>query len=413
MKKRLIKNASELITGAGVRKKDGRRVVEYDMGRTRDGAIVYTYDEVSGAEIPGEIEWIGSSRSIPAEYESLDTLDLEFKKSIYPGWVDCHTHLVFAGNRSREFSRRCAGESYEKIASEGGGILATIIPTRQASFDELTELAVARVLEIQGFGVQTIELKSGYGLSFDSEMKSLRVAQGLKERFPQTQFISTFLGAHAFPPDDRAERYMDILLKEMLPHIAEKKLADHCDIFVDRGYFSTDQARSLLGEAKSLGLGIKLHGDELVDTGSAELGVELGALSVDHLLKVSDAGVSALAGSDTVAVLLPGTAFYLKEQYAPARKLIDAGACVALSTDFNPGSSMCASLPVMMTLGALYMGMSSAEIFAGVTYNAAKALGLHQEQGTLEVGKKALMTVLPFRKFEESYYRFAWAPTTN
>jgi imidazolonepropionase len=196
----------------------------------------------------------------------------------------------------------------------------------------------------------------------------------------------------------------------MLPEVASKKLADACDVFIDQGYFTVEEGQELLKKAKALRLKVKVHADELADTGSAALAAELQAMSADHLLKISNDGVEKLAASETVAVLLPGTAFYLKAPHAPARKLLAAGACVALSTDFNPGTCMCASLPTIMTIAALYLGMTRAEILAAVTYNAAKALGLEGQKGTLEPGRDADFAVLPFARFEETYYRFAWSP---
>ncbi len=405
---RAIINASELITGSGVRKKDGRHVQEDDLGVIKGGALVYSVKNVNAKEIPDKIMWVGSTSDLPKEYEKINKLDLNHKRVLMPGLVDCHTHLVFAGDRSSEFAKRCAGATYAEIANMGGGILTTVNATRAASEDELEELAVGRLREMTSFGVKTLEIKSGYGLTVNSELKMLRVIKRLKNRFPEIKILSTFLGAHAYPKGMKREKYLDLLLNEMIPEVASHKLADACDVFIDDGYFTIDEGRKILSAAKSKGLKIKIHADELVGTGSAELAVTMGALSADHLLKISDAGISALAGAQTVGVVLPGTAFYLKAPYAPVRKMIDAGVCVALSTDFNPGSSMCLSLPIIMTLSALYMGMTKAEIFASVTYNAAKALGLEHTQGTLVARMDADFTILPFESFEESYYRFGW-----
>jgi len=226
-------------------------------------------------------------------------------------------------------------------------------------------------------------------------------------------FATTYLGAHALPKEVAEgkltrEQYLSEMITSSLPKLAKSKLADACDIFVDQGYFTVEEARQLLTHAKKLGLKIKIHADEMGNTESAALAAELGALSADHLLQISKRGVDALSKSDTVAVLLPGTAFYLKANYAPARQLIDTGACVALSTDFNPGTCVTLNLPAIMTIAALYLYMSRAEIFAAVTYNAAKALGLQGHKGTLERGKDADFFVLPYKRFEELYYNFAW-----
>ena len=299
--------------------------------------------------------------------------------------------------------------SYQEIAARGGGIVSTVKATRAASEKELERLGVARLKELYSYGVRTVEIKSGYGLSRESEFKILKIIPRLQKKFPEMTLTSTFLGAHAFPKDQAPEDYFREVVEEMLPTVAKQKLAESCDIFIDQGYFTLEQGKILLSQAKKLGLTVKVHADELVNTESAALAADLGALSADHLLQISDRGIQKLAKSETVAVLLPGTAFYLKANHAPARKLLDAGAVVALATDFNPGTCMCLSLPTIMTIAALYLGMSRAEIFAAVTHNAAKALDLADSKGTLEIGKSADFAILPFSKFEELYYRFAWS----
>jgi imidazolonepropionase len=406
---RAIVHASEILTGAVIRLKDGRRPTEDDLGRIIDGALVYSTRKVGGKEIPNQIEWVGETSSLPKKYARVPKKDLRGKNTVISGLVDCHTHLVFAGDRSDEFAARCGGATYEEIAARGGGIVASVRATREATAAQLEKLAIERVEESRSYGVRTIEIKSGYGLSTESELKVLEVANRLKKRFPEMTFSTTFLGAHAFPKDCSREEYLNSLMKEMLPELARRKLADACDVFIDRGYYTVDEARLILMQAKKLGMKVKVHADELANTESARFAAEIGALSADHLLKISDTGISALATSDTVAVLLPGTAFYLKEAHAPARKLIDAGAAVALSTDFNPGTCVTLNLPTIMTIAALYLGMTRAEILAAVTYNAAKALDLHAHKGTLEAGMDADFVILPFARFEELYYRFAWS----
>jgi imidazolonepropionase len=398
---RVITHASEILTGSGIREKDGRKPLEEDLGRIVDGALVYREG--------GKIEWVGPTAELPKKYRRLRARNLKNCHAVVPGFVDCHTHLVFAGDRSDEFAARCGGATYQDIAAKGGGIVATVRATREASAKELERLAIERVREAESYGVRTLEIKSGYGLSTESELKILEVIPKLRKRFPHLTFTSTFLGAHAFPKDRAREEYMTELLEKMLPQVKRRKLADSCDVFIDEGYYTLDEGRRILEKAKSLGLKIKVHADELGNTESAALAADLGALSADHLLRVSDHGVRKLAASDTVAVLLPGTAFYLKADHAPARKLLDAGACVALSTDFNPGTSMCLSLPAILTIAALYLGMTRAELFAAITYNGAKALGLQKRKGTLERGMDADIAVLPFPRFEEIYYRFAWS----
>jgi imidazolonepropionase len=255
-----------------------------------------------------------------------------------------------------------------------------------------------------------VEIKSGYGLTAESEIKSLRVIQALQKKNPKLSIEATFLGAHAFPTEVRREDYLKLLVAKLLPEVAKKKLASACDVFVDEGYFTVEEARELLGTANKLGLAMKIHADELGTTDATVLACELGALSADHLLKISDRGIDALAKSNTVGVLLPGTAYYLKTNQAPAREILSRGGRVALSTDMNPGTCMTASLPFIMNLAALYLGMTRAEIFAAVTYNAARALGRHEAWGTLEAGRTGYVGVMPFERFEDAYYRVAWAP---
>lgn len=407
-------NASEVITGSGVRKKSGRRIGEGDLDRIPGGALVVSIKTIKVGKreksVPDKILWVGPTRELPARYRSCAKVDLGGKKAIVPGLIDCHTHLVFAGDRAGEFAARCAGATYEEIASQGGGIVRTVNATREATPSELFRLGCSRVREGAAFGVRTFEIKSGYGLSLESELKCLEVAQRLKRRFPEFEFATTFLGAHAFPKDHSRQHYLELLTSRMLPEVVGRGLAESCDVFIDRGYYTLEEGESILAEAKKLGLSIKIHADELANTESSSLAARMGALSADHLLCISEQGIRDLAKSETVAVLLPATAFYLKTAQAPARKLLDAGARVALSTDFNPGTSMTLNLPVVMTLAALYLGMSAAEIFAAVTYNAAVALGRQGHQGTLETGLRALFTVIPFKTFEEMYYRFAWRP---
>lgn len=407
---KVLLHASELLTGAGIRSQRGRRVTEEHLGRIEDGAIAYSETKVRGRWVPGRIEWVGKSSELPQRFKRIRAVNLKNQKAVVPAFVDCHNHLVFAGDRAHEFADRCGGATYEEIAARGGGIVTSVRATREATEEELYRLARARLKELTAFGVQTLEIKSGYGLSHEDELKVLRVAGRIRDEHPELAVHITYLGAHAFPKELTREAYIAQMIEHTLPKVAHDKLADSCDVFIDRGYFTALEGEQILMKAKELGLAVRVHADELANTEAASLAVRLGALSADHLLQVSDAGVKALAASNTVAVLLPGTAFYLKAAQAPARKLLDAGATVALATDFNPGTCMTLSLPSIMTIAALYLGMTRAEIFAAVTYNAAKALGMEADRGTLEAGKDAAVAVLPFARFEETYYRFAWTP---
>ncbi|MFZ9594479.1 MAG: imidazolonepropionase [Bdellovibrionia bacterium] len=406
---KVLVHASEILTGSGVRLKDGRKVGEEDLGRIEDGAVVYSVKRRGKKEIPDRIEWVGKTSELPKSWVKLKKTDLKGERAIVPGLVDCHNHLIFSGSRANEFSARCAGATYEQIAQQGGGILSTVRSTRMATERELEQLATQRLAQLFAQGVRTVEIKSGYGLSSESELKILKVIPRLRKRFPEMTLRATFLGAHAFPPDQTRASYVREIVEVMLPQVSQQGLADSCDVFIDSGYFTLSEGRKILTKAQKLGLKIKVHADELSRTDASVLAAQMGALSADHLLQISQRGIEALAGSQTVAVLLPGTAFFLQRPQAPARKLIDAGACVAIATDFNPGTCFCLSLPAILTIAALQLGLSSAELFAAVTYNAAKALGLEQSKGTIEPGRDADFWVMPFTCFEEVYYRLAWA----
>jgi imidazolonepropionase len=315
---------------------------------------------------------------------------------------------VFAGSRASEFARRAAGESYQKIAREGGGILTTVRATRKASVEELFQLALKRALIAYRYGVRTMECKSGYGLDHETELKCLEVVKHLRQALPQMTFVSTYLGAHAIPDGVKKSAYIDEILHRTLPEVKRKGLAEFCDVFIDEGYYTLQEGERILRGAKKLGFKLKIHADELGNTQATRLAAKLQAHSADHLLCVSDESIRSLAKANTVATLLPGTALYLKVPYAPARKILDAGARVAIATDFNPGSCYSLNLPLMMNLSAMQMGMNSAEIFAGVTYSAACALGLEQKKGVILPGFDSDFIVLPYAEFEELYYRMGW-----
>jgi len=392
-------HASYVYTGENITQKDGRHLTATDVSAIEDGAIVFDSKKIL---------WVGKSSDIPTKYKKIKTTNLKNKQAIMPGLIDSHTHLVFAGSRASEFARRCGGTTYQEIANEGGGILTTVKATREASIETLFELALKRALIAYRYGVRTMECKSGYGLSHDSEIKCLTVIKHLRKALPQMTFVSTYLGAHAIPSDQKRSRYIDDILHLTLPMVAEKKLAEFCDVFVDEGYYTLTEAERILRTAKKLGLNLKIHADEMGNTESTKLACKLHAHSADHLLKVSDKGIAALAVGNTVATLLPGTAFYLKENYAPARKILDAGGRVAIATDFNPGSCYSLNLPLMMNFSALHLQMNLAEIFAGVTSSAAASLGLESRKGSLLPGFDSDFVVLPYDRFEEMYYRMGW-----
>jgi imidazolonepropionase len=328
----------------------------------------------------GRIAWVGPRGEAPRA----DTVT-EVSGVVLPGFIDCHTHGVFGAARLDDHQRRALGEDYKAIAAAGGGILQSVRDVRARSEAELEALTRRRLATLLAHGTTTIEVKSGYGLELEAELKQLRVIRRLAATQPAT-LVPTFLGAHEVPPEHRGDRaaYVRLVCEEMIPAVTQGGLARCCDVFCEPGVFSPSEARAILTAAQAHGLALKLHADELEGSGGAELAAELGALSADHLAAVSDGGVRALAASGTVAVLLPATMVFLgKQRHAPARRLIEAGAAVALATDFNPGTSPTVSLPLVMALAVSQLGLRHTEALTAVTVNAAAALGLAGDRGQL------------------------------
>ena len=342
----------------------------------------------------GIITYVGKERpSIPEGYQMLDAEG----RVVLPGFIDSHTHLVFGGYRPEEFIWRMKGDSYMSIMERGGGIINTVRATREASFDELKEKAEWYIDVMSRMGVTTVEGKSGYGLDKETEIKQLEVMKAINEDpMRKVDIATTFLGAHAVPTEykGREDEYIDFLIKEMLPLIQEKGLAEHCDIFCEKGVFTVEQSRRLLQAAKDKSFGVKIHADEIVSFGGAELAGELQALSADHLLHASDAGIQAMAENHVVATLLPLTAFTLREPYARGREMIDRGCAVALATDLNPGSCCSGSIPLTFALACIYMHFSVAEAITAMTLNGAAAIGRADCIGSIEVGKQGDLVVL-------------------
>lgn len=314
---------------------------------------------------------------------------------VMPGFVDSHTHLVFGGFRPDEFRWRLNGESYMSIMERGGGIQSTVDATRTATHSELLAKARWFTDSMIRMGVTTVEVKSGYGLDLDNELKMLEVARSLQEsEKDRIGIATTFLGAHAVPTEykGRTAEYVDYLISDVQPRVKGK--AEFCDVFCEKNVFEIEDSRRLLKAASDAGFGLKLHADEIVTLGGAELAAELGAVSADHLLHVSDRGVHDMAKAGVVATLLPLTAFALKEPYAPARKFIDAGAAVALATDLNPGSCFSGSIPLTIALACIYMGMSIEETITALTLNGAAAIGRADTLGSIELAKRGNLVVL-------------------
>jgi imidazolonepropionase len=333
----------------------------------------------------------GSMDDFPGitDWQDLEVIDAT-GKFVLPGWCDSHTHLVYAGPREREFVDRIKGLTYEEIARNGGGILNSAKRLRDTSEEELIESALERLNEIMHMGTAAVEIKSGYGLTVEDEIKMLRVIRELKKRSPLT-IKATFLGAHAIPAEYKENRakYIDLITEEMLPKVAQEDLADYCDVFCDRGFFTVEETQKILAKGNELGLRPKIHANELDFSGGIQVGVKNNALSVDHLEFTGDAEIETLLKADTMPTLLPSTAFFLGLHYPPARKMIDAGLPLALATDYNPGSSPSGKMTFILSLACIKMKMLPEEAINAATRNSAYAMGVSEMHGTITPGKAA------------------------
>jgi imidazolonepropionase len=393
----VLRHAAQLVgvTAPAELRKSGAAL--RDLGIVADGAIVL-HD--------GRIDWLGPDAELPPLPPDAEQLDVT-GKTVLPGLIDSHTHLIFAGSREAEFEQRLRGVSYQEITARGGGIMSTVRTVRQCSRAQLKALARPRLERLLSFGVTTVEVKSGYGLTPADERKCLEAVAELNAEGP-LELVPTFLGAHAVPAEyrDRRDEYLRLLTDDMLPEVARSGLAEFCDVFCETGVFSLDESEQILRRARDLGLRLKLHADELTPLGGAELAARLGAASADHLLCVTDAGIDALAASGTVATLLPGTAFFLGVPYAPARRLIDRGATVALASDCNPGTCPTENLPLVGAMACAQMGMLPGEVVNALTLNAAAALGRSDRIGSLAVGKQADLAVFSVPDYRHLFYHF-------
>lgn len=326
-------------------------------------------------------------------------------KTVLPGLVECHTHTAFAGSRADEFRQKLRGIGYEEIAKKGGGINTTVTAVRSSSFEELVNIIKPRIDHFISQGITTLEIKSGYGLNFENERKLLQVINFLDEIYP-IDIIPTFLGAHTFPKEHKEnhQAYVEEITEKMIPHFAEQKLAEFCDGFCESTAFSANEMDEIFTTAKSYGLKLKLHTEQFNSIGGLDIALKHKAISVDHLEVIKDEDVPKLGQSETVAVLLPGVSFFLNHQFAPARKLIDQNAIVALATDYNPGSSHISSLSLIMSIAALKMKMTIEETISAVTINSAKALCREKSIGSIEIGKKADFAVLNTTDYADIVY---------
>ena len=352
------------------------------------------------------IEWAGSESDLPEKYQQDEIVDAE-GAVVVPGFIDCHTHLCFGGWRSDEFEMRVQGESYLDIAKAGGGILSTVKATRKATEDELFEKASELLQKISKMGVTTIECKSGYGLSIEDELKQLRVYKHLKKESKLT-IVPTFLGAHTLPPEFKNNRvaYIDLVVNEMIPAVANENLADFCDVFVEDAAFTIEEARQILETGKQHGLQPKLHADQLTSGGGAELAAEVQAVSADHLEQISEIGIQKIAETGVVGVTLPIASLYTQQPYLNCRRLVDGGVEVAVATDFNPGSAPSFDLQLAMMLTCNHGRLTPSESLKAGTYSAAKALNLHDKTGSLEKGKQADFVLLDVPDINFWLYHF-------
>ncbi len=395
--KTLLININSLVTVSanGAATKTGASM--RDVGEIVDGAVLF--DE--------RILWIGPS-SESSEYHGDDVEVVDCKgKTVMPGFVDSHTHMVFAGSRSDEFARRLAGESYSDIAAEGGGILTTMRAVREADLEALINVGDALLTSALEHGSTTIEIKSGYGLDVESELRLLD-AIGQLQRGHEARVIGTFMGAHAVPPEYKTEpeRYVNLVINEMLPKVKEQGVASFCDVFTDAGFFTIEQSERILLAAREHGLRLKVHADEIALIGASHMAARLGCISADHLEHSTRDEIRALRGAGVVCTLLPGTAYTLRLPYPDAREMISQGAIVALATDCNPGSCFSENMQTILSLACINMNMSIEEAIVASTLHGAAALGLAEHLGSIEVGKFADIVVYDVPSYKNIVYHF-------
>lgn len=395
----LINNANEVLTLASTTEGPRRREEMSEIGIQTNVSILVENNLIKMIAPLEEIKMV-----FPNLVEEAEVVDAT-GKIVMPGLVDCHTHLVHGGTREHELNMRLSGKSYMEIMNAGGGIHYTTTKTRETSFDDLYEKTVHHLNDFLRYGITTVEAKSGYGLDWATEKKQLEVAKKLQETH-RMDIVSTFMGAHAVPKEYKGneDAFVDLIINEMIPKVAEQQLAEFNDVFCEKGVFTPEQSRRILLAGKEYGLTPKIHADEIEPYEGAELAAEVGAISAEHLLVASDEGIEAMAKSGTIAVLLPGTAFFLRAPYARGRLMVDSGVPVAISTDFNPGSSPTISLPYIQNLACMNMGMTMEEVLCATTINAAHAINRGDKIGTLEAGKQADLLILNVPNYKQLQY---------
>ena len=393
-----VKNISQLVTVAA-------------RGKTvKTGADMGDLGVITNAGVyckEGKIAWAGpmpeATRAVPEDVAELDASG----RCVLPGFVDSHTHAMFAGSRVEEFTLRAVGATYQEIAAKGGGIVSTVRAVRAADKKSLKRPTARYLTDMLRSGTTTVEIKSGYGLAKDAEIRMLEAINELKDE-EIIRVVPTFLGAHAIPPEyrDKPHDYVSLVIDELMPYVGKKKLAKFCDVFCEKGYFGLEESERILLAGKTWGMQPKLHADELSPLGGAELAGRIGAVSADHLERVSVAGIAALRSAGVVAGLLPGVSFFLNHGYAPARDLIEAGVAVAIATDFNPGSCMSYSMPMMMTIACTQMRFTPEEAITAATLHGAAALGLSSRVGSIETGKEADLIVADVPDYRHIAYHY-------
>ncbi len=396
MKTLILKDAAQVVTCSGFKAKKGPKEMN-DIGLIENGTVVVQ---------DGKIVAVGAGLDLSA-YQDAEIIDCK-GKTVMPGFVDSHTHFVFGGYRDDEYSWRLRGDSYMDIMNRGGGIANSVNGTRQASKEELFAVGKKRLDSMVRFGVTTVEGKSGYGLDYETEIKQLEVMKDLQENHSM-DIVTTFMGAHSVPVPykGRGNEFIEFLIKDVMPEVRDRKLAEFCDIFCEQNVFSIEESRRLLTVAKEMGFKTKIHADEIVQLGGAELAAEVGCTSADHLLQASDAGIKAMADKDVIATVLPCTAFSLREHFARARKMIDDGCAVAVATDFNPGSCFTESIPLAIALCTLNMQMSIEEVVTALTINGAAAVGRADKIGSIDIGKQADLVIHEFPSYKFLPYHIA------
>ncbi|OFZ14199.1 MAG: imidazolonepropionase [Bdellovibrionales bacterium GWA2_49_15] len=393
----LWKNFKQIVTLQGVVAKDGRKLNASDLSIIPDGAVIFS-DE--------KILWVGSSANVPSAFEITSTQTFS-EHVLLPEIIDSHTHLVFGGDRSHEYAQRLNGVDYQEIAKQGGGINHTVSETNQLSNEDLFDLADRRVQKMSEYGIGTLEIKTGYSLNIEGEIRLCKIIQQLKNKYsPRLRIFCTLMAAHAIPHQySDSSSYIDKVALPVLELMAHASLIDFVDIFHERGYFNDHDLKKIAAMSSALGIPLKMHADEFNDNCGAFLAAQLHAISADHLLKISSAGMQSLAQSKTVATLLPGTGLFLGKGLANARALLDAGAKVALASDFNPGSCHYDNLVMLASMAAPSYKMNLAELWAGITYNAAAALGL-STSGAITVGFLPRFSMFKINSFEHITYEW-------